>query len=439
MNKLAEELNGVLEGQAAGRLLSDFGRRIYFPKGIIAQSGEAKKLAKFADATIGMACKDGRPSHLSAIAYNLPTLSAEETVAYAPTAGVEKLRKMWLERICQKNPALQAGGSNAARNISLPVVVPGITAGISYTCELFLDEKSTMISSDPCWDNYRLIFSERRGARVLGIPFFPKNAAHTDGLDIAGIRAAILSEAEKGAVRLILNFPNNPSGYSPTTQEARALLGAIREAAEKGADVLALCDDAYFGLFYEDNIYPQSLFAELSSLHERVLAVKLDGPIKEEYAWGFRTAFVTFGGKGLTSAHYDALVTKLTGVIRSSVSCSNTASQYLLLKVSGDSRTSAEKDAYDEILYERYLTVKKFISENPPSPVLEPFPFNSGYFMCFHTKVDAELLRQKLLTEQGIGLVALGTDCLRLAFSSIDQGKIPEVCRKIYETAAALS
>ena len=39
MNELAQELNDALAGTTAGSLLSDMGRRLYFPRGIIAQSG----------------------------------------------------------------------------------------------------------------------------------------------------------------------------------------------------------------------------------------------------------------------------------------------------------------------------------------------------------------------------------------------------------------
>ena len=59
MNPLADELNTVLEGTIAGRLLSNLGRRFYFPKGIIAQSTEAKKAATLANGTIGMAYAKG--------------------------------------------------------------------------------------------------------------------------------------------------------------------------------------------------------------------------------------------------------------------------------------------------------------------------------------------------------------------------------------------
>ncbi|MDR1948313.1 MAG: aminotransferase class I/II-fold pyridoxal phosphate-dependent enzyme [Spirochaetaceae bacterium] len=430
MNDLAIALNSVLDGTAAGRLLSKLGRRYYFPHGIIAQSTESKKNAHAANATIGMAYKGGKPLLVSAIADSMPTLNAEETVAYAPTAGVEEARKLWRDLLLQKNPSINP------EHISLPVVVPGITAGISYMADLFLDEDTRIITSDPCWDNYGLIFRDRRGAAMNAVPFFGSGGEEKPGLDLTAIGAALGESAKSGAVRIILNFPNNPSGYSPTREEADVLVARIKEIARGGADVLVICDDAYFGLFYEEHTGSESLFARLASLDERVLAVKIDGPTKEDYAWGFRMAFVTFGSQGLTAGHFDALIQKLMGIIRSTVSCANTPVQHLMLRILADPRTLREKEAFFELLRRRYRVVKDFISQNPPHPWLKPLPFNSGYFMSFRCSgINADLLRRRLLGDHGIGVVAFGTDYLRVAFSSIDEELIPGVYRKIYDTA----
>jgi aspartate/methionine/tyrosine aminotransferase len=429
MNPLANELNAVLDGSVTGRLLSTLGRRLFFPRGIIAQSNEAKQLAPVKNATIGMAFHQGQPLILSAISDAMPTLSAKEKVTYAPTAGVEEVRKAWKDSRIKKNPSLKPGG------ITLPAAVPGVTAGISYVADLFLDETSTIIASDPCWDNYSLIFTERRDAKIRGIPFFGTGP----GLDLAATRAAIREEAGTGSVRIIFNFPNNPAGYSPTRAEADALVDIIREAADNGADVLAICDDAYFGLFYEDDIYRESLFSRLAALHEKVLAIKIDGPTKEDYVWGLRVAFVTFGSPGLLTEHQDALGKKLMGAIRSSVSCANTPAQYLILKVLSDPRTAGEKQAYYELLRGRYRTVRAFIAKHPNHPKLAPMPFNSGYFMSFRCNgIDAEVLRKKLLSEHGIGTIALGPGILRVAFAALEEEQIPEIYGTIYEAAQGL-
>ncbi|GHT87363.1 hypothetical protein FACS1894137_14580 [Spirochaetia bacterium] len=441
MNPLANELNAVLDGSVAGRLLSSLGRRLFFPKGIIAQSNEAKQLAPDKNATIGMAFHRGQPLILSAIRNAMPGLLEKEIVTYAPTAGVEEVRKAWKDSMVKKNSSLNPEG------ITLPAAVPGITAGISFAADLFLDDTGTIIASDPCWDNYSLIFTERRGAKVRGVPFLGARSSLDatssldagPGLDLVAIRSAVLEEAKTGSVRIIFNFPNNPAGYSPTRAEADALVDIIREAAAGGADVLAICDDAYFGLFYEDAIYRESLFSRLSALHERVLAIKIDGPTKEDYVWGLRVAFITFGSPGLRAEHREALEKKLMGVIRSSVSCANTPAQHLILKVLQDPRAEAEKQTNYELLRGRYRAVRAFIAQHPSQPKLSPMPFNSGYFMSFRcTGIDAEILRKKLLTEHRIGTIALGPGILRVAFSSLEEEQIAEVYGTIYETAGKM-
>ena len=80
---------------------------------------------------------------------------------------------------------------------------------------------------------------------------------------------------------MILNYPNNPTGYTPTKQEVKTIVEAIEALANKGTKVIAVVDDAYYGLFYED-VYTQSIFTALTTLnHKNILPVRLDGATKE--------------------------------------------------------------------------------------------------------------------------------------------------------------
>lgn len=427
INPLAQELNDALKGTTPGELLSDVGTRLYFPKGIIAQSAEAKKLGKTANGTIGTTVVEGKPIMLPSIKKYVPELTSSELVGYAPTAGNPDLRAMWKESIIRKNPLLKD------KKISLPVVVPGLTAGISYLADLFLDETKPLVAADPSWDNYVLIAEARRNAKFVQFKMFK------DGkFNIEGLKETMLKEAESGSVRVLLNFPQNPSGYSPTSSEAEQLVSIVREIAEKGAKVMVWCDDAYFGLNYEDNIEKQSLFAYLCDLHENVLAAKIDGPTKEDFAWGFRTGFITFGCKGLSDAQYEALVKKLMAAIRSSVSCAATPSQSLILKTASSGKFEEEKAEFRKILERRYKLVREFVSTHE-SKFIKPLPFNSGYFMSFDTmSLNAEELRQKLLNERGIGTISIDDKTLRVAFSSLDEEKINTVYQAIYDVADEL-
>jgi aspartate/methionine/tyrosine aminotransferase len=319
--------------------------------------------------------------------------------------------------------------------VSLPIVVPGISAGISYIADMFLDEDVGISVSDPCWDNYTLIFETRRAAKIMGVACITER-----GFDVDALRESITETAKRNVIggrpqaRLILNFPNNPSGYTPTSSEVQRLIDMIYECACNGIDLLVICDDAYFGFFYEDDIFKESLFGPLSRLHERVLAVKVDGPTKEDYVWGWRVAFVTFGSKGLKNEHYEALTKKMMGAIRSSVSCANTPMQVLLTKILTSEACDKEKTDYFDIMRRRYLEVKKSVARHGNS--LVALPFNSGYFMCFKCPdIDAEVLRRNLLYKHGIGVVAFGRDFIRIAFSAIEKELIPQVIATVFQAA----
>lgn len=427
LNPLAQELNKTLEGTTASALLSDMGKRIYFPKGIIAQSNEAKQKATTANGTIGMSLINRIPAMLPSISKNLPAFKSSELVAYAPTGGFPDLRDAWRKKILEKNPLLEN------KKFSVPVVVPGLTAGISYLADLFVDTEKPLLAANPSWDNYALIVEARRGSEYHQFEMFENGKFNT-----AGFEKAVKDEAKKyGSVRVLLNFPQNPSGYSPTHEEILELKRIIKETADTGAKVLVISDDAYFGLDYESTIETQSLFAYLADFHENVLAIKADGPTKEDFAWGFRCGFITFSCKNMSEEQYAALTQKIMGIIRSSVSCSSTPSQTILMHAFADPAHEEQKKFFRAMLEKRYREVRKFVDTHT-SNVLEPLPFNSGYFMSFHTKCDSEKLRVKLLDEKGIGTVSIDAHTLRVAFSSIDEADIGQVYKAIYETAETL-
>ncbi len=202
--------------------------------------------------------------------------------------------------------------------------------------------------------------------------------------------------------------------------------------------MLVITDDAYFGLYYEPKIYEQSLFARLCSLHENVLAAKIDGSTKEDLTWGFRTGFITLGAQGLTDAHYEALTRKLMGALRSTISNSSMLAQNLILRSLADPERAAQKAAAAKLLRERYDRAKSILARKK-STAIEPLPFNSGYFMSFRLlRGTAEALRKALLADCGVGTIAINDSCLRVALSSVDLEKLEELFDLIYATAEKL-
>lgn len=401
---------------------------MYFPRGIVAQSGEAKQYAHRLNATAGIATQGGQPLFLAPIKENIPNLPPEEIFSYAATAGDPRLRELWLREMIEKNPSLKD------KKTSLPIVVSGLTHGLSLLADLFVDAGDTVILPDLFWGNYRLIFEDRMGAHLLTFPLFTTAGA----LNLQALEG-LLKELKGGKVILLLNFPNNPTGYSPTKSEGKQLLDLLRGAAETGTQLLLITDDAYFGLFYEQDIYSQSIFAEAADLHENLLAVKVDGATKENLVWGFRVGFLTFASRGLHAEEdLNALTQKVMGAVRCSVSSSSRLSQSLVLRGMQSPAYGEEKKRVFAILGERYRRSRRIL-EVLSGPV-RALPFNSGYFLSFDTgALSAERLRQILLKEQGIGTISIQDRYLRVAYSSVDVEKLEDLYQTIMQTASDLS
>ena len=433
MNPLAESLNGTLEPTVAGRLLSNTGRRLFFPKGIVAQSAEAKQKATRFNATAGMAYQEGVPLILPRAAALTGHFHPSESVAYAPTSGIKELRRRWKEELVAKNPSLHGV------EISEPLVTAGLTNGIVHIAELFVDPGDAVVMPDMFWGNYRLIFEHRKEGRIETFPFFSEN----DGFNLEGFSLSLeAAAAERKKVILLLNFPNNPTGYAPTATEVAGIVDRLKKVADSGVDILVIADDAYFGLFFEPEVAKESIFGALSTAHERILAFKVDGATKEDFAWGLRVGFLTFANPGFNEAQIDALQQKLIGSIRAIVSNSSNLSQNLVLKVMNDPAYNEQKEKARTVLEERYRTIKAWLAEKAPlhkdSP-LEPLPFNSGYFMSFRCRgIDAEALRLALL-ERGIGTISIAGNYLRVAFASVDREALPTLYDEIFATAEELA
>ena len=432
MNRLAEELNEILKGSVVMETLSEVGKEFYFPKGIVAQAGEAKKHAKRYNATVGMAYRNGKPINLGVIRNYIPELTEEEIFSYAPTPGLPELRSLWASEMEEKNPSMKG------KSHSQPLVVPGLTNGIVNAADLFVDNGDVVVIPDMFWGNYRLIFEVRRGAKIVNYPFFNEKGR----FNLEGFENTLRENAKNGKIITVLNFPNNPTGYSPSAEEAGRIVSVLENIASEGTNIVAITDDAYFGLFYEEETYRESLFSSLADLSDRILAIKVDGATKENLVWGFRIGFITFASRSLGTAQYGALVKKAMGAIRSSVSNSSKLAQSLLVRaMKSQSYKKQKEDAY-HILYERYRKVRSLLDsmeDGKSGKNLSSLPFNSGYFMTFEVAGGkAEVLRKKLLLERGIGTISIGNDFLRVAYSSIDLENLEDLYGEIFEAAENL-
>ena len=435
LNPLAEGLNQRLAAAAPEVLamLSALGRRLYFPKGILSQSAEARERGHRFNATIGIATEGGEPMHLASITRYLRDLDPAEAVNYAPPAGRPGLRERWWEKLLKENPSL--GG----KRCGLPIVTSAITHGLSLVGDLFVERGDVLVLPDKLWGNYRLTYEVRLGARIATYPFYAGS-----GFDCEGFARA-LAEAAEGREKIValLNFPNNPTGYAPTPSEGDAIVSALERQAERGTRVVAVLDDAYFGLFYHlgGASMTESLFGRLANCHPNLLAVKLDGATKELFVWGLRCGFLTFGpGRADTADEVAAILdAKVRGAIRSGISNVPQLSQTLVEKALAASSLDEERKAKHETLRARAEKVHAVANAPRFRESWNVYPFNSGYFMCVEVKgAKAEAVRLRLLDEYGIGVIATGPSDLRIAFSCVEVEQVEPLFEALHKAIQEL-
>jgi aspartate/methionine/tyrosine aminotransferase len=424
----AIQLNNTIQAESKPvyEMLSKKGKDIFFPKlGILAQSAQAK--GKEINATIGEAVADnGKSMYLPEFDTYLK-LEPENIFPYAPSFGKPEIRNLWKSFIYKKNPSLEG------QIMSLPIATNGLTHAISMAAYMFADENDTVLIPDLFWENYDLIFNKSYGATIKTFNSFANN-----GLDIPSFDAALQSVTGNKII-LLLNFPNNPTGYTPTIDEINAIQKSILAMAEKGKNVIVIIDDAYFGLVYEQGIFTESIFTKLCNLHTNVLAVKLDGPTKEDYVWGFRVGFLSYGIKNGTPALYECLEAKTAGAVRGNISNISNLSQSLLLKVYQSEKYDEYKKEKYAILKSRYQALKKALQENDLGKYYDSLPYNSGYFMCIRVKqgIEGEKVRQLLLEKYSTGVIVFG-DIIRLAYSAVPEAKIEKLVKNLYSACAEI-
>lgn len=402
---LAQTAELTLLAPAAAALLSPLGRRAALPLGIPQQSAEAAGCER--QATIGQITTGaGRPLTLPAIASHFVDLDPRQAFLYAPTAGIRALREAWAARL-------------GVPGVSLPIVTAGMSHGLSLVAELFSGPGRPVVLATPYWDNYATIWSMRNEAPLFEFEFFEGG-----GFNVAGMSRQL--DRLEGPGTLLLNFPNNPTGYSPTRAEAEAI---VERVVRHPHPLCVLCDDAYHGLYFDQDCLGDSLFRMLAERGDpsRLVACKVDGATKELVFFGGRVGFLTFSVGGRAG---EILAEKAATLLRSTISSVSSPAQAAVLAALRDPRLEAQEEEVVATLARRYRALKSALAEAG----LEHYPFNSGCFALLRLPegADANEVRRRLIREQSTGVIAVPqARALRVAFCSVDEGDIGDLVARI--------
>lgn len=423
MSSPADSINRILQSESPPLFasLSALGRRVVFPPDIPFQAAQAR--GKAFNATIGQITDGaGGAIALPSIARILATLdvdSRNRALLYSPVEGIASVRSAW--RNWQRREV------DSAIPSSMPIVVDGLTHGLSVIADLFAGEGRKVVIPAPFWGNYRQTFATRTGAEIVTTP------AYREGMyDAFAVGRALRGLPEGEPVIVVLNLPSNPGGYSLTLEERDQVLEDLTREADL-RPLVVLCDDAYAGLVYEPEIPRASLFWELVGRHSNLLPIKIDGATKEFSMFGGRVGFVTFGFDA-DSPVSTALESKVKCLVRATVGSPVALSQMVLLQALRSPNVNDEVESVRLELEARWRTLGAALTELD-GDLLRPLPCNSGCFALLELApdigVDAEAVRRQLLESEDLGLISIAPSYLRIAFCSVAANALPELVQRL--------
>ncbi len=438
--------------------LSDVGKRIFLPDGIFYWSGRAKKEADI-NGTIGSAFAFERdfidggsdewvPCYLEDFK-EFSSLNIKSIVPYAPIGGIGEIREIWKKWILKKSNYNEEIDREKLQKleklITKPLVTQGITNGIYSICKFLLNPGESIISANKRWGNYDNIITRNLGVEFKSFEFF-----FDKKLNILGLRDVINETAkEQEKIILILNFPNNPTGYCPTEEEVKQIIEVINESQERiKLPFVIIVDDAYEPYIYDENVSNRSIFYDLMELEGDIIPIKLDGISKELLAYGGRVGFTTIGLKRHWVESDEELEilkleinNKLEGLIRSSISNTNHFYQAVTLKMfleKGMDNIIKAREKVRLILKKRYELINNELSEIDNQHVSVD-PNGGGFFLFVNldpNKIKATEFADHLLKKYKVGVIPIqkleqNINGIRIAYCSIDLSKIPELVNRI--------
>jgi len=401
---------------------SKLGENIILPQDVLIQSKETAAIPGAINATIGIATSNKKAMALPSINKVITEINNSEYLPYSPTPGLPKMRELWKEKILADNPSINKDF------LSLPMVTTGITQGIDIAANLFSESGDALLLPNLFWQNYAQIYTIKLGNKIYKYNQFDEN----NEFSISNFKETLYSIKED-KISLILNFPNNPTGYTPSDVELNSLVDVISTYAKenKNKQLIIVSDDAYFGLFFEKNHKTPTLSATYKlAENENCLIIKLDGITKEFYSWGLRVGFITYYTKN--DELRKILLEKTQGYLRSTTSSPSNLSQQIAVRLLDNKQSLEEKEINDKIIEERYNELKQAISKEQLDQLVRVLPFNSGYFFTIKlpSNINAHEFRLKFLNEYKYGVYSMDDEHIRIAFSCLDKELIPELINK---------
>lgn len=371
---------------------------------IFALNGEATKRRAAGEAiinaTIGSLMNDdGTLSVLDTVTRVLKEVPRNEWAAYAPIPGSPEFLDAVIKDTFSSQPQLASSAT--------AVATPGGTGALRHALMNYLEAGQALLTPSFFWGPYQTLCEEHERRLETFNMFTPAGA-----LDVAALDARI-SEllAKQGRVLMFLNDPcNNPTGYSMTRDEWRAVVAVLLKHADKPVTVLV--DMAYW--LYAGAGDPRAFQAELTPLLGKTGLL---------FAWSGSKSYTHYGLRvgALIACEPDAAVRSSTQAALG-FSCRGTWSNCvrgglwavtrLLTDATLKAACDAERDQLKGLLARR---VAAFNAAATPKKLRYP-RYEGGFFVTvFHDDAEGQATRMK---EKGVYVVPQ-KGALRVALCSV--------------------
>lgn len=249
-----------------------FGTSIFTEMTELARAHDAVNLAQ------GFPDFPGPARLLDAVAAHVRTSHHQ----YAPGNGEEALRRAVARTV--------EATTGVARDWRTEVTITtGATEAIYATINALVNPGDRVVVFEPLYDSYAQAIANAGGVLVPVRLHPPADAAGRWQLDWAELDAAISA----GFKLLVLNSPHNPTGTVFDAAELDRIAAAV-----VAADAVALCDEVYEQLVYDDGPAFTSL-SSLPAMRDRV--VRISSAAKTFGFTGFKIGWAT-AAPALTAA-----------------------------------------------------------------------------------------------------------------------------------------
>ena len=180
---------------------------------------------------------------------------------YAHNLGLPELRQAIAATMSDKHPLHGQGGDKAIGMERIAVTSGGVSA-LMLAVQALVDPGDEVVAVTPVWPNLTAQ-AQIMGAQLKCVCLQPREGAWT--LDLDALLAAITHSTKL----LIVNAPNNPTGWTLESDAQRAILDHCRKT---GTWILA--DEVYENLYYAPSAHACApSFLDVSAPDDRLVVV----------------------------------------------------------------------------------------------------------------------------------------------------------------------